>query len=87
MADMADPDPAGRPAAGGHGGGAAAARAARRGVGLGYLAGFVDTLGFIGLFGLFTAHVTGNFVLIGRALVQPAHDIVIKLLVFPVFIA
>ena len=57
-----------------------------RGVALGYLAGFVDTLGFIGLFGLFTAHVTGNFVLIGRGLVRPAHDIAIKLLVFPVFI-
>ena len=52
---------------------------------LGFLAGYVDTLGFIGLFGLFTAHVTGNFVLIGRALAKPAHDVVIKLLVFPVF--
>jgi uncharacterized membrane protein YoaK (UPF0700 family) len=56
------------------------------GVTLGFLAGYVDTLGFIGLFGLFTAHVTGNFVLIGRAMVQPAHEIGPKLLVFPVFI-
>jgi uncharacterized membrane protein YoaK (UPF0700 family) len=52
---------------------------------LGFLAGYVDTLGFIGLFGLFTAHVTGNFVLIGRAMAEPAHDVLIKLLVFPVF--
>src|SRR5438046_9416237 len=28
---------------------------------LGFIAGFVDTCVFVGLFGLFTAHVTGNF--------------------------
>ncbi|RFP12280.1 DUF1275 domain-containing protein [Duganella sp. BJB488] len=53
---------------------------------LGFLAGYVDTLGFIGLFGLFTAHVTGNFVLLGRAMARPAQDIWLKLLVFPVFV-
>ena len=37
---------------------------------LAFTAGFVDTVGFIALFGLFTAHVTGNFVLIGAALVD-----------------
>ena len=58
----------------------------KQGISLAFLGGYVDTLGFIALFGLFTAHVTGNFVLIGRALVEPAHEIIPKLLVFPVFI-
>jgi uncharacterized membrane protein YoaK (UPF0700 family) len=58
----------------------------KQSVALGFLAGYVDTLGFIGLFGLFTAHVTGNFVLIGRAMAKPSQDVLIKLLVFPVFI-
>jgi uncharacterized membrane protein YoaK (UPF0700 family) len=30
--------------------------------------------------------VTGNFVLIGRALIEPSQSIAIKLMVFPVFI-
>lgn len=54
---------------------------------LSFLAGYVDTAGFIALFGLFTAHVTGNFVLLGRALVEPHHDVQLKLLAFPAFIA
>jgi uncharacterized membrane protein YoaK (UPF0700 family) len=57
-----------------------------QGTSLGFIAGFVDTLGFIGLAGLFTAHVTGNFVMIGRTLVEPSQDLLMKLLVFPVFI-
>lgn len=59
---------------------------ATRSAGLGFLAGYVDTLIFIALFGLFTAHVTGNFVLIGRALAHPSQDVLLKLLVFPVFL-
>jgi uncharacterized membrane protein YoaK (UPF0700 family) len=58
-----------------------------QGVGLAFLAGYVDTLGFLALFGLFTAHVTGNFILIGAALANPAHtSVLLKLLAFPAFI-
>ena len=52
---------------------------------LGFVAAFVDTCGFIGLFGVFTAHVTGNFVLIGAALVYGHGDLLAKLLVLPMF--
>jgi uncharacterized membrane protein YoaK (UPF0700 family) len=47
--------------------------------------GFVDTAGFIALQGLFTAHVTGNFVTIGAALVYGTSGVVAKLLALPVF--
>ncbi len=51
------------------------------------VAGYVDTLGFVALFGLFTAHVTGNFVLIGSELARPGHGgVLLKLLVFPAFV-
>jgi uncharacterized membrane protein YoaK (UPF0700 family) len=49
-------------------------------------AGFVDTCGFVALFGLFTAHVTGNFVLIGATLASPRPGILAKLLAFPEFV-
>jgi len=51
-----------------------------------FTAGFIDTVGFVGLFGLFTAHVTGNFVLIGAAIVTHHSGIVAKLLALPTFI-
>jgi uncharacterized membrane protein YoaK (UPF0700 family) len=47
--------------------------------------GYVDAVGFIGLHGLFTAHVTGNFVTIGASLVNGTSGIVAKLLVLPMF--
>jgi uncharacterized membrane protein YoaK (UPF0700 family) len=56
-------------------------------VALAFTAGFVDTCGFIALFGLFTAHVTGNFVLIGAELVGPSQGILTKLLALPTFVA
>lgn len=48
--------------------------------------GYVDTLGFIALFGLFTAHVTGNFVLIGAELARPGQGVLLKFLAFPTFV-
>jgi hypothetical protein len=47
--------------------------------------GYVDTSGYIALQGLFTAHVTGNFVTIGSALVFRTSGVVAKLLALPVF--
>ncbi|WP_431822999.1 YoaK family protein [Burkholderia sp. F1] len=51
------------------------------------IAGYVDTLGFVALFGLFTAHVTGNFILIGSGLAGAGHGLAIKWLAFPAFMA
>ncbi|MGJ5178113.1 YoaK family protein [Bradyrhizobium oligotrophicum] len=48
-------------------------------------AGYVDTAGFLALQGLFTAHVTGNFVTLGAALALGTSGAVAKLLALPVF--
>lgn len=54
---------------------------------LAFTAGFVDVAGFIALLSLFTAHVTGNFVLIGAAIAkQTHHGLVAKLLALPMFV-
>jgi uncharacterized membrane protein YoaK (UPF0700 family) len=54
-------------------------------VGLSFVGGFVDSAAFVGLFGLFTAHVTGNFVMIGDQLALGSTGILAKLLALPVF--
>jgi uncharacterized membrane protein YoaK (UPF0700 family) len=53
---------------------------------LSFNGGFLDTAGFLGLQGLFTAHVTGNFVTLGAALVLGTHGVIGKLLALPEFI-
>jgi len=53
---------------------------------LSFNAGFVDTTGFLALQGLFTAHVTGNFVTLGAALVMGSNGIIAKLIALPEFI-
>jgi len=53
---------------------------------LSFTAGFVDTIGFLGLQGLFAAHVTGNFVTLAAAFVYGAHGTIGKILALPEFI-
>ncbi len=52
---------------------------------LSFNGGYVDTIGFLALAGLFTAHVTGNFVTIGAALAFGTTGVLAKLLALPVF--
>jgi len=48
-------------------------------------AGYVDTAGFLVLQGLFTAHVTGNFVTLGATLALGTSGVLAKLLALPMF--
>jgi uncharacterized membrane protein YoaK (UPF0700 family) len=52
---------------------------------LGVNGGFVDTAGYLALQGLFTAHVTGNFVTLGASVVFGTSGTVAKLLALPTF--
>jgi uncharacterized membrane protein YoaK (UPF0700 family) len=52
---------------------------------LSFNGGYVDTLGFLALSGLFTAHVTGNFVTFGATMALGTAGALPKLLALPVF--
>ena len=54
---------------------------------LSFNGGYVDTAGYLALQGLFTAHVTGNFVTIAAALAFGTSGVVTKLSALPVFCA
>jgi uncharacterized membrane protein YoaK (UPF0700 family) len=48
-------------------------------------AGYVDAAGFLALQGLFTAHVTGNFVTLGASIALGTSGAVAKVMALPVF--
>lgn len=48
--------------------------------------GAIDTIGFIGLLGFFTNHVTGNLVMAGAGLVKGGDGLWVKLGALPVFL-
>lgn len=52
---------------------------------LSFNGGYVDTAGFLTLHGLFTSHVTGNFVTFGAALAYGTSGVLAKMLALPVF--
>jgi uncharacterized membrane protein YoaK (UPF0700 family) len=54
---------------------------------LSVIAGSVDAIGFLGLGGLFTAHVTGNLVILAAHLVRGGEAPVAPMLSVPVFVA
>jgi uncharacterized membrane protein YoaK (UPF0700 family) len=52
---------------------------------LSFNGGYIDTAGFLTLHGLFTAHVTGNFVTLGASLALGVTGAVAKILALPTF--
>jgi uncharacterized membrane protein YoaK (UPF0700 family) len=56
-------------------------------IALGFNGGFVDAAGFLALNGLFTAHITGNFVTLGAAIITGSTGTIDKALALPVFCA
>src|SRR2546421_4887946 len=53
---------------------------------LSVIAGSVDVIGFLGLGGLFTAHITGNLVLLGATIAAGEQAPLAQLISVPVFI-
>lgn len=54
---------------------------------LAFVTGFVDTIGFVTLSGLFVAQITGNLVLLGVSLIQADNaNAINRLLMIPVFL-
>src|SRR5215813_10278121 len=54
---------------------------------LAFTAGYADARGYLALKGLFTAHVTGNFVTLGSSLVFGTSGALTKTLALPMFCA
>jgi uncharacterized membrane protein YoaK (UPF0700 family) len=53
---------------------------------LAFIAGIVDVVGFVALFGLFTSHFTGNFVVIGQEIITHSLRLIAELIAIPVFV-
>lgn len=53
---------------------------------LAFTAGFIDTATFVGADGIFSAHVTGNFVVFAASIVSGKRDSLVKLVTFPFFV-
>jgi uncharacterized membrane protein YoaK (UPF0700 family) len=52
------------------------------------VAGYVDTAGFLALYGMFTAHITGDLVIGGALVADPGQDgIVVRLAMVPIFMS
>jgi uncharacterized membrane protein YoaK (UPF0700 family) len=61
-------------------------RALRLTLPLAFIAGIVDVVGFVALFGLFTSHFTGNFVVMGQEIVTHSLRLIAELIAIPVFL-
>ena len=61
-------------------------RALRLTLPLAFIAGMVDVVGFVALFGLFTSHFTGNFVVMGEEIVTQSMRLIAELIAIPVFL-